>query len=78
MKLLTTGEFARFCGVSKDTLIYYDRQDILKPRHVSENGYWRYLPEQLYEFDFISILKETGSSLTEIKEQMKKALKNRY
>lgn len=73
MKLLTTGEFARFCGVSKDTLIYYDRQDILKPRHVSENGYRRYLPEQFYEFDFISILKETGSSLTEIKEQMKKS-----
>lgn len=72
MKFLTTGEFARFCGVSKDTLIYYDRQGILKPRHVSENGYRRYLPEQFYEFDFISILKETGSSLTEIKEQMRK------
>lgn len=71
MKYLTTGEFARFCGTSKDTLIFYDRQDILKPRHVSGNGYRRYLPEQFYEFDLISILKDTGSSLAEIKGQMR-------
>lgn len=71
MKYLTTGEFARFCGTSKDTLIFYDRQNILKPRHVSSNGYRRYLPEQFYEFDFISILKESGSSLTEIREKMR-------
>lgn len=70
MKYLTTGEFAKFCGTSKDTLIFYDRQNLLKPRHVSENGYRRYEPEQFYDFDFISMLKETGSSLTEIREQL--------
>ena len=67
MKFLTTGQFAKFCGTSKDTLIFYDRQGLLRPRYVSENGYRRYGAEQFYDFDLISMLKETGSSLAEIK-----------
>lgn len=67
MKFLTTGQFAKLCGTSKDTLIFYDRQGLLKPRYVSENGYRRYGAEQFYDFDLISMLKEAGSSLAEIK-----------
>ena len=67
MKFMTTGQFATFCGTSKGTLIFYDRQGLLKPRHTSENGYRRYGSEQFYDFDVISMLKETGSSLAEIK-----------
>lgn len=70
MKFLTTGEFAKLCGTSKDTLFFYDKEGLLKPKYVSENGYRRYGIEQFYEFDMISIFKETGSSLKEIKSHL--------
>ena len=64
---LKTGEFARLCHTTKETLFHYDREDILRPRYVSENGYRRYGVEQYFDFDLITLLKETGSSLGEIK-----------
>lgn len=35
---LKTGEFARLCHTTKETLFHYDREGILRPRYVSENG----------------------------------------
>lgn len=67
MKYLSTGEFAKLCRTSKDTLLFYDKEGLLKPRHVSENGYRRYDIGQYYEFDMVTMLKETGSSLKEIR-----------
>lgn len=67
-KYLTTGEFAKLCRTTKETLFHYDREGLLKPRHVSENGYRRYGVEQFFDFDLIAMLKDTGSSLKEIKQ----------
>ena len=69
-KFLTTGAFARLCNTTKETLFHYDRLHLLKPKHVSGNGYRRYGLEQYFDFDLISTLKETGSSLQEIRECM--------
>ena len=66
-KFLTTGEFAKLCMTTKETLFHYDRENLLKPRYISENGYRHYGVEQFYDFDMISFFKETGSSLKEIK-----------
>ncbi len=66
-KFLTSGEFAALCKTSKATLFHYDQLGLLKPRHVAANGYRRYGAEQFFDFDMISLLKETGSSLEEIK-----------
>lgn len=68
--LLTTGEFADFCGTTKDTLLHYDRKGLLKPYRIAANGYRQYVCEQFFEFDTISMLKETGSTLEEAKEFM--------
>ena len=70
MKYLSTGEFASLCRTRKDTLLFYDKEGLLKPRLVSENGYRRYSIGQFYEFDMIAMLKETGSSLKEIRAFM--------
>lgn len=70
MKYLSTGEFARLCRTRKDTLLFYDKEGLLKPRLVSENGYRRYYIGQFYEFDMVTMLKETGSSLKEIRAFM--------
>lgn len=64
---LSTGEFARLCKTTKETLFHYDRENILRPKFVSGNGYRRYSIEQYFDFDLISILKDTGSSLKEIR-----------
>lgn len=66
-KFLTTGEFAKLCHTTKDTLFHYDREGLLKPKLTSENGYRRYAAEQFFEFDMITVLKEAGSSLKEIR-----------
>jgi DNA-binding transcriptional MerR regulator len=70
MKLLATGEFAKLCGTSKDTLIFYDKQGLFKPAYVAGNSYRKYKIGQYFEFDIITLLKETGSSLAEIREYM--------
>lgn len=71
MKYLTTGEFAKLCGTQKGTLFFYDQEGLLKPKYVAENGYRSYGADQFFEYDMITILKETGSSLKEIKLHLK-------
>ncbi len=65
---ITSGEFARLCGTTKETLFHYDRSGILKPAHVGENGYRYYTPVQFYDFDLIQTLQYTGSSLKDIRK----------
>lgn len=64
---LNVGAFARVCHTTKETLLHYDRKGLLKPRYVAGNGYRRYSVKQYFDFDLISLLKETGSTLEEIK-----------
>ena len=41
-KFLTSGEFARLCRTTKETLFHYDREGLLKPKLITGNGYRRY------------------------------------
>ena len=68
--LLTTGEFAKLCGTQKGTLLFYEKEGLLKPKHVSENRYRRYGIEQYFEFGLLCMLKDVGSSLKEIKAHL--------
>lgn len=70
--MFKTGEFAKLCNTSKDTLIYYDKISLLKPALKDENGYRYYSVHQLYSFDIIEALKEVGTPLNQIKEYIKK------
>ncbi|RDY28482.1 MerR family transcriptional regulator [Romboutsia weinsteinii] len=67
-KYLTTGEFAKLCNVKKHTLFHYDEIDLLKPEVYCENGYRLYSYEQLNLFYFISVMKDIGMSLSDIKD----------
>lgn len=67
----TVGELAKLSHVSKQTLIYYDREGVFKPSIVNEsNGYRYYTADQLEVLDSIMILKEMGLSLSEIRHFM--------
>lgn len=64
---LTTGEFAKLCGTTKETLFHYDKIGILKPANLGENRYRYYTPAQFFDYDLIQMMKYTGSSLSDIK-----------
>ena len=70
-KLFKSGEFARLCNTTKDTLFHYDDIDLLKPAKIANNGYRYYSLNQVFIFDMISMFKEVGMSLDEIKNYIK-------
>ena len=65
---LTTGEFARICGVNKQTLFHYDQIGILCPEIMGDNGYRYYSYLQLDTYNTIAMLKELDMPLSEIRE----------
>jgi|GEM_PF-878460 len=69
-KYMTTGEFARRMGVTKNTLFHYDNIGLFLPEIVDTNDYRYYSIYQMEVFDTIIILKEMGMPLNEIKEFM--------
>lgn len=68
--LLSSGEFAQMCNVSRELLIHYDKIGLLKPKEVTENGYRYYSLRQLYLFDVIRFFMDTGMSMKEIKDYL--------
>ena len=64
----TTGELARLNGITKQTLIFYDRAGVFSPNEKDpHNGYRYYGADQLEMLDHILILKDMGLSLQEIR-----------
>ena len=43
--VFTTGEFAKLCNTTKETLFHYDKIGILKPKFIKRNGYRYYSAE---------------------------------
>ena len=65
-KRYTSGQFAKLCHTTKETLFHYDELGLLRPQHVGENGYRYYDSKQFLQFEMICFLKETGMPLREI------------
>lgn len=67
----TVGEMAKLNGISKQMLIFYDRENVFKPSIVDpRNGYRYYTAEQLEQLDSILLLRDMGFSLSEIRAHM--------
>lgn len=64
---LTSGAFAALCGTTKETLRHYKDVGLLLPTHQGDNGYFYYDVEQFYDFYAISIFRQTGTPLEEIR-----------
>lgn len=62
----TIGEFASLFHLSKQTFFYYERNNILKPALIDDNGYRYYSTEQYFIFDIIINLRKLGIPLKEI------------
>ena len=63
----TISDFAKLMGISRQTLIYYDRIGLFKPVKTLENGYRLYSRSQINIISLISMLGEMGVPLKEIK-----------
>jgi len=65
------GEFSKIYNVSKQTLIFYDKKEIFKPKITDENnGYRYYTLDQFEKFEALCMLKEIGMPLKEIKNYL--------
>ena len=63
---LQVSEFASLCNTTRDTLRYYYEQDILVPWKNPKNGYHYYSSAQIGSFFFITTMRQTGCSISEI------------
>ncbi len=66
-KYLTTGEFAKICGVEKHVLFHYEEIGLFEPMIRLDNGYRFYSYHQYDTFVVIRTLKSLGMSLRDIK-----------
>ncbi|MFV0396187.1 MAG: MerR family transcriptional regulator [Coprobacillaceae bacterium] len=66
----TTGEFAKICNVPKHVLFHYDDIGLFHPSVVQENNYRYYTAQQYETFSVITILKNLGMSLANIKDYL--------
>ena len=61
-------EFSRLTGIKRTALQLYEKKGLLKPVSITESGYWEYDNESLLRASLITILKESGYTLEEIKQ----------
>lgn len=69
-KLFNISEFSKITGLSRQTLIYYDHIDLLKPYKVDDNGYRKYSHNQIWVTSVIWILSDLGVQLKDIKKNI--------
>ncbi|MFB9137192.1 Zn(2+)-responsive transcriptional regulator [Vibrio sp. AK197] len=62
------GELAKRCGVSTDTLRFYEKNQLIKPAGRSESGYRLYNDNNQQQVAFILKAKALGLSLEDIRE----------
>ncbi|MGI6229890.1 MAG: MerR family transcriptional regulator [Tractidigestivibacter sp.] len=70
-ELVKISEMAKIHGISRQTLILYDRMGLFKPSYVSETGYRYYSIDQVPQLREIIFLRDIGVSLSDIAEYMK-------
>ena len=63
----TSGEFAKMAHISVRTIRFYDKQNILKPSYVNENGARFYSDADFARLQQILLLKYLGFSLEDIR-----------
>ena len=63
-------EISRLYGVGPDSLRYYERLGLLRPRRDEDNGYRLYSLRDIYKLSVIRDLRTLGLSMIQIKEYL--------
>lgn len=69
-KYFTAGELAAIFNISKQSLLYYDKVNLLSPDFVSENGYRNYSIQQFLDLEIIVNLRALDISIANIKKYL--------
>ncbi len=67
MKTYSISKLARACGLSRSTLLYYDRQGLLKPSGRTGSGYRYYTEAERRRLERIGHFREAGLTLKDIR-----------
>ena len=67
MKTYSISELARTCGLSRSTLLYYDRLGLLKPCGRTGSGYRYYTDADQKRLERIAHFRQAGLTLKEIR-----------
>lgn len=67
-ELLTAGQFAKLASTTKRTVVWYDKEGILKPFETNNLSYRFYKPEQIIDFQVILLLRQLNFSIDQIKK----------
>lgn len=65
--MMNIGQLAKQCGVSTDTIRYYEKEGLLHQPVRQSNGYRLYQTQDLARVQFICMAKRLGFSLVEIR-----------
>ncbi|MFH0289551.1 MerR family transcriptional regulator [Vibrio owensii] len=65
--MLTVTQLARECGLSRTTILYYEREGLLAPAHRSENGYRWYGEKETQRLKTISSYRSYGLPISSIR-----------
>lgn len=66
-------EFAALYGLTRETLLYYDKIGLFHPALRGENGYRLYALDQIPQFDFLLLLRDAGVPLSDIRKVLQTA-----
>lgn len=66
--MYTVGQVAKFLGVSRDTLKFYEEKELVKPRQDDENGYRKYSHFDIYDVLTTNFYREIDIEIKKIQE----------
>src|SRR5216117_1955078 len=68
MKTYSISKIGRACGLSRSTLLYYDRLRLLRPSGRTGSGYRYYTDADVEQLQRIRHFREAGLTLKEIRD----------
>ncbi|GIN94432.1 MerR family transcriptional regulator [Siminovitchia terrae] len=69
--MYTIGQVAKFLGVSRDTLKFYEEKELVKPKQNIENGYRKYNHFDIYDITTVNFYREMDIEIKKIQELRK-------
>jgi len=69
--MYTIGQVAKFLGVSRDTLKFYEEKKLVKPKQNMENGYRKYDHFDIYDITTVNFYREVDIEIKKIQELRK-------
>ena len=66
--MYSVGQVAKFLGVSRDTLKFYEDKGLVNPKKNAENGYREYNQFDIYDITTINFYREIDIEIKKIQE----------